>query len=388
MSGAEGTLVVLLAILTLGLIIPELLKKSNVPFITLLILIGAIFGPNGLNYIEFNETINFFGFLGMGFLMFMAGLETDISNISKSKSKIFTLAILNGAIPFLTGLAITKAFGYSLSTSVLVGVVFISSSVAVIVPYLEEKKKISKNSSSLMLSSIMATDVISLVALGFIFQRTSPITQLPLPHYFALLLISIPLLFYLIPKITKTVLQKKLFKEDGHEEKLRLVIVILVAVLAYFSLIGVHPILAAFLAGLSLSGIVKNEKSNLLHTKIHTLGYGIFVPVFFFIVGMEMNLFIFTQFDITNLAMIILILGLISSKFISGYIAGKAVKFNSKESLFFGSISMTQLTTTLAVTYTAATLGLLDSDLVTTVILLSVITTFLGPTLATYISNK
>jgi Kef-type K+ transport system membrane component KefB len=84
-----------LLVLTLGLIIPEMFKKSRIPFLILIILVGAVFGPHGLDYIQYNETINFFGFLGMAFLMFMAGLETDITKIYKSKYKIALMALFN-----------------------------------------------------------------------------------------------------------------------------------------------------------------------------------------------------------------------------------------------------------------------------------------------------
>ncbi|MBU0466152.1 MAG: cation:proton antiporter, partial [Nanoarchaeota archaeon] len=138
----------------------------------------------------------------------------------------------------------------------------------------------------------------------------------------------------------------------------------------------------------SLSKVVKKDKSGVLYTKLHTLGYGLFVPIFFFIVGMEMDISLLKHFDITNILMISLISGLIISKIVSGYLAGRIVKLSKKDSLLYGSISITQLTTTLAVTYAAASLGLLDSVLVTSIILLSIITTFLGPLLVSFISKR
>jgi|TARA_B100002003_G_scaffold251306_1_gene294212 Kef-type K+ transport system membrane component KefB len=118
MNGAEVTLIPLFIILLLGLIIPELFKKLRVPYVTCLILLGAILGPNGVNYVQSNEAIELFGFLGMTFLMFMAGLETDIGKLKKLKSKLVTMSLLNGIIPFIVGVAITKLFGYSWLTSV------------------------------------------------------------------------------------------------------------------------------------------------------------------------------------------------------------------------------------------------------------------------------
>lgn len=383
----ENTLLTLLLVLTLGLIIPELFKKFRIPFLTLIILAGAVFGSHGLNYIQANETISFFGFLGMAFLMFMAGLETDITKIYKKKYKIFIMAFINSVIPFLVGLAITRFFGYPWNTSILMGIIFISSSVAIIVSSLKENKAISKDLSQLILSAVMVIDIISLVALGFIFQLSSKITFLPLPLYFIILITSIFLLFKGIPLLLKKILTKNFFRDYGYERRLRFIIIILVAVVAYFSFLGAHPIIASFLAGISLSGAVLSEKSQILKSKIHAIGYGLFIPVFFFVIGMEIDLSLLKQFDIKNILMISIISGLIMSKLLSGYIAGRLIKLSQKDSALFGAISITKLTSALAIAYAALSNGLLDKILATSVIILVIITTIIGPLLSSHISK-
>jgi Kef-type K+ transport system membrane component KefB len=384
----DNTLLILLIVLGLGLVIPEFFKKTRVPFLVLIILAGAIIGPYGLNYIQANETISFFGFLGMAFLMFMAGLETNIIDVYKSKYKIFLMSIMNSVIPFLFGLFITRLFSYSWETSILVGIIFISSSVAIITSFLKGNKSLSRDVSQLILSSVMVVDIISLVALGVILQGASKITALPLPLYFVVLIFSIILLLRFIPLIIKKVVKKRLFQDYGHERRLRLIIIILVAVITYFSFLGAHPILAAFLAGLSLSGVVIYEKSEILKHKLNATGYGLFIPIFFFVVGMDIDISLLKNFDIKNVLMIVLILALILSKVFSGYFAGRMVKLSNRESFFFGSISMTHLTTALAVTYAASSAGLLDSVLTTAMILLAVVTTIIGPILSSYIINR
>lgn len=383
----ENTLFILLLVLSIGLVIPEFFKKFRIPLITLIILAGSIFGPKGLGYVQLDETISFFGFLGMAFLMFMAGLETDITSLSKSKYKIAVMAILNGTIPFIVGLTITKLFGYSWTVSTLIGIVFISSSVAVIVSTLENNKSITKDVAQMILSAVMITDIVSLIALGFVFQSTSKITTLPLALYFIILIASIIALFQIVPAISKKIVQTKLSKDDGYERQLRFVIIVLASVILFFSALGAHPILASFLAGLSLSSAIRYDKSNILLHKLHTIGYGLFIPVFFFVVGMEMDITLLKEFDVKNILMISLIVGLIASKFLSGFIAGRVVNLSKKNSMLFGSISITQLTTTLAVTYAASAIGLLDSLLVTSIVLLSIISTIVGPTLVTHISG-
>ncbi|MBW3003784.1 hypothetical protein KY337_04415, partial [Candidatus Woesearchaeota archaeon] len=64
----ETSLIILLVILFAGLAIPELFRKVRMPFVTSIILIGAILGPHGLKYVEFDPIVAFIGFLGMTFL--------------------------------------------------------------------------------------------------------------------------------------------------------------------------------------------------------------------------------------------------------------------------------------------------------------------------------
>jgi len=377
-AAPESTLLIMMVILLFGLVTPELSKRIRIPFVTSLILIGAILGPHGLGYVYSNEVIDFFGFLGMTFLMLIAGLETDVSKLKELKGKIFVMASLNGLIPFLVGGIIIYSFGYPLSTSLLVGVIFISSSVAVIVPSLKAARMFNTNVGQIILASVLLADVASLIALSFFLQKASPITSLPLLSYFVIVILSVVGLFFLVPRLTRRLFNGRFSSRTKYEKQLRYVIVLLIGALIYFSALGVHPILASFLVGLALARIIKSE---LIFKKINTLGYGLFVPIFLFIVGMEMDLSILVKFDIQNILMISIVLGLILSKFLSGILGGRIVNLRWKHSLFFGSASIIQLTTTLAVVYAASTLNLLDSVLITSIIILSVITTIIGPIL-------
>ena len=383
----ESTLLILLIILTLGLFIPELVKKFRLPFITIIILSGALFGENGLGIVQPNEIVEFFGFLGITFLMLLAGLETDLSKLQAEKGKILLLALLNGAIPFVFGFVATLLFGYSVMTALLVGIIFISSSVAIIVPSLHNSKKLKKDVFHIMLAAVMIMDIVSLIVLGLIFQNSLTVPNLPTYAYILVLIGALLFVFFVIPKFSNLLIRKKFFYDNGYEEKLRFVLVILIGTLTLFTLLGMHPILASFLAGLALSSVIKKDTSGIIMTKLHTLGYGLFVPVFFFIVGMELDLSLLQSFDIANVIMLVLIGGMIICKFFSGYIGSRLIKFSRKDALLFGSISITQLTTTLAVTYSAESLGLLDSTIVSSVIILAIVTTFLGPLMASTVST-
>ncbi len=372
----ENTLLILLVILFSGLLVPELFKKFRIPFVTTLILLGGVLGPHGFGYVQSNEIIEFFGFLGFTFLMLLAGLEAKPSDLKDSKKQIAFMAIVNAIIPSLVGIALMRWLGYSWEVSFLIALIFISSSVAIVIPSIKSTRVRTKF-KNIMISSVVAQDAISLVLIAIFFQGLAPIVNMSLPVYIVSLALAFTALKFLLPKLSDLFLKKRfLFSSDEHEDRLRFVVVVLIGVLAIFSLLGIHPILAAFLVGVLLAQDITSEH---IDAKLHTLGYGIFVPVFFFIIGMEMDWSVFTKFDPTDVVLIALPLGLIVSKIFSGYISARLSKMSNRESMVFGIVSTSQLTTTLAASYAAFEMGLLTSELLTAILILSIVTTIFAP---------
>lgn len=173
--------------------------------------------------------------------------------------------------------------GLLMILSLLIGTIFVSSSVAIIIPF-TTANKVGKEMKEIMLPAFIIQDILSVILLTSILQAVSPVTRFPLPVYFTILFLSIAALYFALPRLTNVFLHKRILnKRAENEDKLRFVIVMLMAVLLFFSLLGVHPILASFLVGMLIAEVTEDR----IKEKIHTLGYGLFVPVFFFVVGME-----------------------------------------------------------------------------------------------------
>lgn len=381
----DSAVLVLLFILFIGLIVPELFKKLKLPYITILIILGTILGPNGINYLQPNAIIEFFGFLGAAFLLLMAGLEVKISHLQNLQKKIYIMAASNGIVPCLVGITITRLFGYPWIPSILVGIVFFSSSFAIIVPILKSAGLFRRNLGQMISSAVILEDIFSLFLLAIVLQSVEPITRFPLPIYFGILIMSIVILKMFLPEFAAYFFRRYKHRKDEQEIQLRFVIVLLMGVLFYFSGLGVHPISAAFLVGILLADVLTSDE---LFNKLHTIAYGLFVPVFFFLVGMKTDLGIFVHLSPKNFLLITLIAGLITAKLLSGYISGRFVKFSKRSSIIFGVASTTQLTTTLAVTYAASSMGLLDATLTTAIVIISVITTIVSPVVLNYIVQR
>ncbi|MAG22438.1 MAG: hypothetical protein CL943_04015 [Candidatus Diapherotrites archaeon] len=356
-----------------GLIFSDLFKRLHLPYVTALIVAGVIIGPV-LNIVSVDPTISFLGGIGLVFLMFIAGSEIKTGSFKRLEKEIFVLALLNGVIPFATGFGIAWFLTQSVITSYILGIAFISSSVAIIIPSLEARGLLNRRIGETIVSATVFEDMISLLLFAIVLQNFTPKTALPLIIYIPLIILIPFLLKLLIPRIEQLYHYNKRGR-DLFESQLRFVFAILIATVVLFESLGMHAIVAGFVIGIILSDSIRGK----VEEKIRTISYGFFIPIFFLIIGMGLDLGLLLSSQVL-ISSALIVTGLIASKVISGFIGGKyLLKFSVKESLLIGFATTPQLSTTLAVAFVALESGLLSADIITALILLSTITAFIAP---------
>jgi Kef-type K+ transport system membrane component KefB len=363
-----------------GLFFSEIFRKLHLPWVLSLILGGIVIGPFGLNLFTPNETAEFFGRIGLIFLMFMAGLELRLSSLKEYRKEIGWFALANSMIPMVVGFGIGWMFGYQLAAAVLLGIIFISSSVAVIVPSLEDRGIINTKLGRMIVGATIIEDVASLLMLSVFLQSTARSSSLPLPLYYLLLVASLWFLRWVVGQL-KPKLHFRKFKifhrgDDFHEHEFQKAFALLIGIVIVFELLGMHSIIAGFFAGLILSETIE---SNILKQKLHAISYGLFIPIFFLIVGSRTDLSVFLQSGNALILSAAIVIGSIGAKLVSGMLGSLFSGFSLQESRLAGFATIPQLSTTLAVVFSGFELGLLSQELVTSMVLLSVVTTFLGP---------
>jgi len=320
----------------------------------------------------------------------MAGLEVNLSSLKEAKKGVTLLTILNSIIPFFIGFVIGYYFGGNIMTALFMGIIFISTSIAVVVPSLEKNNLFSSKIGQTIVASTMIEDILSLVFLSVILQNVDPITPISLPLFYAVLAILIIGTRLLMPILHSRYLNKKFFllkktKEAFFQRNLRVVFAMLISVVILFEILGLHPIIAAFFAGLVLSEVIHNEQ---LIEKLHIISYGIFIPIFFVITGASVDIRILGNVSTTLPIVIAVLIGSMGSKFISGWIGSKISGFSTTESSLIGSATIPQLSTTLAVVFVGFEFGLLNETMVTAMVILSIVTVIIGPLLINFFARK
>jgi len=371
-------------VLFAGVFFSTIFRRFNVPWVVTLIVGGVIIGPYGFDLFEVDATMDFIGQIGLIFLMFMAGLETNLSSFRLFRHNAITIAVVNGSIPFLAGVGIGYLFGYDLIPSLFIGTIFISSSVAAVIPSLDERGILHTYVGKSIISSTIIMDVISLIILSLLLQSVDPSISLPLPLFYAILFGTLIVLRKMLPKIQWFFTSGVKHQKDLFQHELRSIFLILIGTVISFELIGLHPIIAGFFAGLVLSDSIESE---LIIEKLRTISYGLFIPTFFVVVGAQVNIELLTHTSKTLSLVIFVVFGSMITKFVSGWFGARLVRFNKWQSALVGASTIPQLSTTLAVAFSGATLGILDEPIVTAMVVLSVVSTFVAPILIRIFSS-
>src|SRR3712207_1362411 len=161
-----------LGLIALAVSFAHKLGVSNVPF---LILIGMAVGPHApqfsvfdFRFIETGSLISFMGRIGVLFLLFYLGLESNVTRLIEAGRSILVGGTIYVGINFTVGLLYAYLAGFQLrETLVMAGVTTISSS-AIVAKVLFDYRRTANPETELILGITMFEDVFLAVYLSLI----------------------------------------------------------------------------------------------------------------------------------------------------------------------------------------------------------------------------
>jgi CPA2 family monovalent cation:H+ antiporter-2 len=154
----------------------------------------------------------------------------------------------------------------------------------------------------------------------------------------------------------------------------RAVFALIIVLVALSETLGAENILGAFLAGVLVSLLAPNQ--DFVH-KLDSFGYGFFIPIFFVMVGVNLDLRpLFTQFDIL-LLIPLLFVALVISKVVPVYIL--RIWYDRNTTLAAGFLLVSTLSLVIAAATIAERMGMIDENMKGALILVAVLTSVVSP---------
>jgi len=364
-------------------LLPPLASRIHIPVIVLELLFGIIIGVSFLNIVPDDPIFDFFSDFGLVFLMFLAGLEIDMSKIDRTvMSRALVMVAASMIVPFLSGMALSGLTG---TNPFLMGTVLSTTSLGLVLPVIRDLG-LEKKKAHILLVSVIIVDIVSMFLLAFVlaaFQGT-----LKIRFVYSILAI---LVIFLIPwVIRKRRLRHKftikLWKKQYLELEMRAAFALIFLLAAASFELGFHAIIGAFIAGLMVSEIL--PRATLQEERLQSFGYSFFIPMFFIIIGAKVNLIpVFTNLNNIVILLVIVVVGFLS-KTLSVFFAGKMIGLQNNESLAFGFFHTARLSLIIAAANIFLKLGLIDDNLFASLIVLAVISAITAPSLGKLILSR
>ena len=363
----------------------ELFNKIRLPSVLGELLAGIIVGPFALGSIPIfdgkplvilNDTVRQIGELAGIVILFIAGLEITPREFLRGGAASFTIGALGVVVPFFLGYYVFTIFGLEGLQSILIATALTATSVAITVRVLTELGKMQTKEAKIILGAAIVDDILAIAVLSVVLTMVQ--TGNMDPNIFDIMFLILKILgifaalligtIIIIPRIVNS---ERLWKARGSVEGI--VTASFFGASAIAAAVGLSPIVGAFSVGMAVAStkIIKRVEDYVDKLEI------IFAPLFFAIIGAQVNL-TGINLDVLFLSAIIIVVAIFSKLAGCGLPALVFLRNRSKAmKVGIGIISRGEVG--LIVAGIGVTSGALSSNIYTTVIIMVAITTLITP---------
>ena len=279
-------------------------SRLGLPLVLGELLAGVLLGPSLLNMwglhwlapaagaVSVPSVFKILADIGVVLLMFMAGVETDLTMMRRTVAPAFWAATGGVILPMAGGYFLSKSFGFSTAEAIFIGTILTATSVTITAQALMNLNQLRSKVGSTILGAAVIDDVLGLIVLSAVIAMAPQLTQKGDASWGGLGMILVRMALCLVtmglfgPWLTRFAL-KQATRLHGHhtEAAVALAIAMLLAFQAQW-LGGMAAITGSYLAGLFVAMTPNREK---VSQEIHPMLNSFFGPVFFVSIGMEVN---------------------------------------------------------------------------------------------------
>ncbi len=279
----------LLIIMAIAVTVPLLIRFLRLPIaeVVLLIIAGVIFGPQALDLITVDAAIDLVGQLGLGFLFFLAGFELDRRVLRGQIGRISALAwgvSLVAAILVSVGLT---AVGV-VDETVGFAIVLTSTALGTLLPVFRDNGELTTPFGRLFMGAGAWGEFGPIVAISLFLSTRNAFAAVVSLAAFGL----IALVFSRVPAVFKSKYLHEYMAgsvNTSSQTAVRVTVLLLVALLALAEGFGLDIVMGAFIGGVILRRYLPETDESVLQSKIEGIAFGLFIPAFFILSGVGLD---------------------------------------------------------------------------------------------------
>ncbi|MFV1994760.1 MAG: cation:proton antiporter [Verrucomicrobiales bacterium] len=359
-------LVILIVVAALGF---TLARWLNLPVIPPLVILGFLLANSGLpvNTEEFSIWLE----LGLAFLVYSAGIELDPQRFKRNREAVVWIALLQFAVLSLAGFGLALLLGFENSSAVYIGCALATSSTLVVVRQLQKRMVAFGPYGRLVIGVLLVQDLMIIFVIVLLFAVHGGAVSL-LSGFGGLIFMSALAYAARAWGFPRLISRCKLADE--------VVLLVFLATLFIFAglaeSVGLPFVVGAFFAGLSLSAFPVNGVARSLLSTLSSF----FVAVFFTALGARVPVP-----DPALLGMVLIFVAvviLITTPLVSALAEWKG-RLSSGNAITSGLLLAQTSEFAIVIAVFALDAGAIAQEVMTLIVLVSVITMILTPFVAT-----
>lgn len=263
-------------------------RRGLVPVVLGELVAGILFGHTGAGVIDpATQPLPAFRAIGFAMLMLTAGTHVDVASPAIRRGFLRGMLAFAAVLVLAAPLGVLIDHGAGLGHAALLAVLIAGSSAAIAFPIIEERG-LSGDHVALLLAWVAIADATTVVAMPLTLAASSNVTA-ALGGDLAIIAAGVLVLLVLLRVQRNRELQQVRGEslQRGWALQLRLSVVLLLGLSAIAERTGASTLVAGFLAGMV---IVRLREPDRLALQLTGVANGFFVPIFFVLLGAELDL--------------------------------------------------------------------------------------------------
>ena len=257
--------------------------KLRIPSVIGMLFAGIVISTFFPSFVTGSKDIGFLGQLGAILMLFVLGLQFEYTSFRKFGPKVFVLAGIACTITFMSGILLGYLIGWDTSQSLLLAVIFVSTSTTIAVKIIEENPGVwDKAGEDMTKAAVVLDDLFGFIAMIVVLSHIHGTSLVGSTVLLSALLV--PVFVFLIFLVGVHVMPKVFEVIDGVFPGNAFSFGTAFCLLLSFAVISLNmsPLIGAFLAGTILTSTIKHDDVLKSILPVRNL----FATVFFVSVGM------------------------------------------------------------------------------------------------------
>lgn len=257
-----------------------------IPVVVIELAAGVIIGPHVLG-LQVDDVISFFSDLGLALLFFFAGYEIDLHRISGEP-------LVLGLMGWILSLAIAYSVAGLLSLDNIVlsdlytGSALATTAIGTLIPILSDSGELHTRFGAYLLGAGAVGEFGPLLLLTLLLSAQGTAHNALILIAFVAMAVGVAVFAVRFSSRTMPLFERTLETSSQLAVRWILVLIFALVVLAYH--LGLDLLLGGFAAGIITRRVLGDQEVRVFDSKLSAIAFGVFVPFFFIVSGMKLDL--------------------------------------------------------------------------------------------------